>query len=142
MSRTNSRKNYEGYCDPTAYEALSTVMKEEQSAKPDYPRVYICSPFKGDAEANTASALRFCRFALERGTFPIAPHCYLPRFMDDELPAQRELALSFGIRLLHGCRELWVFGDVVSDGMKREISAAKRRYIPIRYFRENCEEVG
>ena len=61
--------------------------------------------------------------------------------MDDEIPAQRELALSFGIRLLHGCRELWVFGDVISEGMKREISAAKRRYIPIRYFQENCEEV-
>ena len=67
--------------------------------------------------------------------------CYLPRFMDDDIPAERELALSFGIRLLCGCRELWVFGEIISEGMKGEIEESKRRGITIRYFTKKCEEV-
>ena len=139
MNHTNLRKNSAGYPDPTAFLALKNIAKQERSAKHSYPRVYICSPLKDDAGANTSNALRYCRFALEHGKFPIAPHCYLPQFMDDGSPAERELALSFGLRFLYGCREIWVFGDVISDGMKREINTAKRRRIPIRYFNEKCE---
>jgi hypothetical protein len=96
--------------------------------------VYVCSPFRGDAETNAANALRYCRFAVEHGYFPIAPHCYLPRFMDDGIPAERELAMSFGLRLLGECRELWVFGRRISDGMKAEIAEAKRLRKNIRYI--------
>ncbi len=138
MNRTelidNPRRNPEHYYDPTAHEALEAVSKNE------YPRVYICSPFRGDVAANTAKALRYCRFALKRGKFPIAPHIWLPRFMHDSNPAERELALSFGLRLLRGCRELWVFGDKISEGMRREIETAKRRRIFIRRFNSKCQE--
>jgi len=137
-----SKRNSEGYYDPTAYEALSAVNREKprkDKVKHTPPRVYICSPYRGDTKNNTQNALRYCRFAVERGYFPLAPHCYLPLFMDDNVPAERELALSFGLRLLNGCRELWVFGDVISEGMKREITRARDKGIPIKYFTENCE---
>jgi len=103
--------------------------------------VYICSPFAGDTEVNVEKALKYCRFALGKGRFPIAPHCYLPRFMDDGVPAERELALSFGIRLLYDCRELWIFGTRISEGMNREIRAAKQRGIKIKQFTEEMEAV-
>jgi len=61
--------------------------------------------------------------------------------MDDNNPAERELGLSFGIRLLYECREVWVFGDHISEGMKREILAARWRNIRIRRFNENMEEM-
>ena len=128
-----SRRNAEGYHDPTAYEALKSVSKSEKK-KPKPVRVYIASPYKGDTETNVQNALRYCRFAVEQGAFPIAPHCYLPRFLDDDIPAERELALSFGLRLLRGCREVWVFGGTISEGMRAEIEAAKQQRKTIKYF--------
>jgi hypothetical protein len=103
--------------------------------------VYICSPYKGDVKVNVMRALHYCRFVLDCGKFPVAPHCYLPRFMDDDDPAERELALSFGLRLLRRCREMWVFGDTISYCMSREIEAAKRHRIPIRYFTADFKEI-
>ena len=133
-----SKKNSEGYQDPTAYEALTSVTRSEYKTdkhKQKSPmRVYIASPFKGDTVTNVQNALRYCRYVVECGCFPIAPHCYFPRFMDDANPIQRELALSFGLRLLRGCRELWVFGEIISEGMAAEIKAAKSLGKPIKYI--------
>ena len=150
-----SKFNAEGYHDPTAYEALTNWAREEKRKtryhrptdaattykQNGYPRTYICSPFSGDTKGNIMNAIRYCRYALERERFPIAPHLFLPRFMDDDNHAERGLALSFGLRLLSGCREIWVFGGRVSGGMADEIAEAKRRGIPIRYYTNECKEV-
>jgi len=132
--------------DPTVEAAIRNETIREREAKrrnhqTEHPKVYICSPYKGDTEVNVQNALRYCRFAVEQGYFPIAPHCYLPRFMDDGDPEERKLALSFGLRLLYGCAELWVFGDKISEGMKLEILAAKQRNIRIRLFSQGLTEV-
>jgi hypothetical protein len=129
--------------DMTAYKAIRKAdrrLRAERGAKLKYDRVYICSPFRGDMETNAKKAMRYCRFAVKRGKFPIAPHIWLPSFMDDADQDERNLALSFGIRLLHGCREIWVFGAVISEGMRLELNEARRKRITIRYFNENCEE--
>ena len=42
--------NSEGYYDPTAYEAMSTVEKEERALRAFRPIVYICSPYAGEIE--------------------------------------------------------------------------------------------
>lgn len=139
----NPRLNASGYADMTAYKAITATDREAKrkaGIKTEPPKVYICSPFAGDTETNTANALKYCRFALSKGKFPIAPHCYLPRFMDDSNPAERELAISFGIRMLYECREVWIFGRNISEGMKKEILAAKWHQIRIRQFNENMEE--
>lgn len=39
------------------------------------------------------------------------------------------------------CQELWVLGDVISEGMSVEIETAKRRRQPVRYFNADFEEV-
>ena len=137
-----SKYNQSGCLDLTAYEALTNVLREEmRNAQTRRPPVYICSPFAGNTAANTEKALRYCRFALDRGKLPVAPHCYFPRFLDDADPAERALGLSFGLRFLRGCRELWVFGSHVSPGMRQEIAAAKKRGIKIKNFNENMEEI-
>ena len=140
----NPAFNASGCKDMTAYKAIKTVNRQElreASIKSEPQKVYICSLFAGDIEVNVAKALTYCRFALDKGKFPIAPHCYLPRFMDDTDPAERELGLSFGLRLLYECRELWIFGARISEGMKSEIRAAKWWNIRIRQFSENMEEL-
>jgi len=127
--------------NPTEQAAIRNVTLQEQK-KSAPPKVYIASPFKGDTVTNVANALKYCRFAVESGYFPIAPHAYLPLFMDDDNPAERELALSFGIRLLHGCKAIWVFGNYISEGMKQEIRTAEKLGIKIKHFNEFMEELN
>jgi hypothetical protein len=139
----NPRLNASGCRDPVAFEAIGRVIRDEKKKrKPTPPKVYICSPFRGDIKKNTENVIRYCRFAVKQGVFPIAPHAYLPLFMDDYNPAERELALSFGMRLLGGCKQLWVFGERISDGMFKEIKAARKRGTTVRYFNESMEEIS
>lgn len=135
-----NKYNNEGYPDPTAYEALTAVEREEK-AKQYLPLVYIASPFAGDTERNTEKARGYCRFAVSKGCIPLAPHLHYPQFMDDDDPKQRELGLRFALILLGKCDELWAFGSP-SEGMSREIAKARRRNIPIRFFNCKCEEVS
>ena len=59
---------------------------------------------------------------------------YLPLFLSEE--TERELAISLDLRLMDGCSELWVCGDVISDGMRREMAYAADIGIPIRHVKE------
>lgn len=137
-----SKYNSEGYHDPTTYEALSKIEKEEKAAKRAYrPLVYICSPFAGDVEGNTERARRYSRFAVRNACIPLAPHLLFPQFMDDSVPAERSIALFMGQVLLGKCDEIWVFGRTISAGMAAEIAKAEKKNIPIRYFTEELEEV-
>ena len=86
--------------------------------------IYICSPFRGDTAANTEAAQRYCRDAYEKNCIPVAPHLYLPRFLNDDVPEERDLALRIGLRLIDYCSEVWVHGDRISNGMRGEIDYA------------------
>ena len=58
-----NKYNSEGYYDPTVYEALSNIEKEEKAARRVYrPLVYICSPYAGDVERNEG------KFAITMGS--------------------------------------------------------------------------
>ena len=105
------------------------------------PLVYICSPLSGDVEGNAERARAFCRFALEQGQIPLAPHLLFPQFMNDDVPAERELAIFMDVVLLGKCSELWVLGETVSAGMQAEINVAKKRRQPIRWFNSKFQEV-
>lgn len=43
--------------------------------------------------------------------------------------------------ILGRCEELWVFGGMVSVGMKAEIDKAKRKNMTVRYFTDDLKEV-
>ena len=135
------KTNTEGYPDPTAYEALSVIDKEERALRAFRPIVYICSPYAGDVEANIKAALGYSRFAVDKGYIPIAPHLLFPQFLNDANPAERQLGLFFGNALMSKCSEVWVFGETISAGMKAEILRAKWKDYRLRYFTEGCEEV-
>ena len=134
-------KNSEGYADPTAYEAFRSIEKEEKKNKGFMPVVYICSPYAGDVEQNTAAARKYCRFAVDSGYIPIAVHLLYPQFMDDTDPDERELALFFGNAIMSKCAEVWVFGETVSRGMEAEIKRARWKNYRLRYFTEDCKEI-
>ena len=137
-----SKKNTEGYLDLTAYEALMNIEREAQKTCSFRPVVYICSPLSGDTASNLELARRYCRYAVDSGYIPIAPHLLFPQFMDDNDKKERNLAMFMDIVLLTKCAELWVFGDRISNGMSIEIEQAKRKDKPIRYFTSACKEVS
>ena len=130
-----SRFNSEGYYDPTPHEALSNIKKE---ARPWKPLVYVASPFAGDEAGNTENAIRYCRFAVDSGAIPLAPHIFLPRFMSET--TERDKAMFMNMVFLGKCEQLWVFGDRITDGMAAEIAKAEKRRMPIRYFTDDCKE--
>ena len=136
-----SMYNSEGYKDPVVYEALTRVGAEERAARAAAayrPLVYICSPYAGDIEKNTYRARAFSRFAVEKKYIPIAPHLLCPQYMNEE--TERWLGLKMGIVFMGKCEEIWVFGDVVSEGMAAEIDKAKRMRKKIRYFTDDLQE--
>ena len=125
-------KNAEGYADSVPYQAIFNVEKEQK--KKYRPLVYICSPFSGDIEGNTIKARRYSRYAVDQGAIPLTPHLYLPQIIAEE--TERELAMFMDLVLLSKCKELWVFGDIHTAGMQKEMAYAKRKNIPIKYFKE------
>jgi hypothetical protein len=98
----------------------------------DKKLVYIASPYAGDVEKNTAFAAQACRFCIARGHVPIAPHLLYTRILDDSDPAQREIGLDLGRRVLSRCDELWVCGDRISSGMAAETAEAVNLGIPVK----------
>lgn len=131
--------NAEGYHDPTVYEALTNIEKDEKEKKRKRI-VFICSPFAGDIEGNTLRARRYGRFAVMEKAVPIIPHLMYPQFLDENEASERQLGIDMGLVLLGKCHEIWVFGDRISSGMTVEIKKAKKWNIPIRYFSIECEE--
>lgn len=79
--------------------------------------VFICSPFKANSEERRAEYRRYAQemalSALQEGAAPYAPHLYLPDILDDEDALW--LCTRYGI----------------SNGMRKEISAAQRNGIRI-----------
>ena len=136
-----SKYNSEGYYDPTTYEALSSIENEERSLRTFRPIVYICSPYAGDVETNVQKTRKYCRFAVDKGYIPIAPHLLFTQFLNDDNPKERQLGIFFGNAVMSKCSEVWVFGDRISDGMEAEIKRAKRKNYRLRYFNEDSEEV-
>lgn len=138
-----NKRNSEGYSSPTEYEALTRIEKEEKvaaKAAAFRPVVYICSPYSGDTKKNVEKARRYSRFAVDRHYLPITPHIYFTQFMDDNVPEERNTAIFMNWVLMSKCVELWVFGEIISKGMKAEIDRAKRKKMKIRYFTEELEE--
>lgn len=136
--------NAEGYFSPTEFEVFSKIEKEERAAAKAAafrPIVYICSSYAGNTNQNIENARKYSRFAVDKHFLPITPHIYFTQFMDDTLPEERDLAIFMNWVLMSKCAELWVFGSVISAGMKAEIDRAKRKHMKIRYFTEELEEV-
>ena len=101
-------------------------------------KVYVSSQLRGNVKSNISKAQWYARFVAERGHLPIAPHIYFTQFLRDHIPEERDMAMEMNRELLGWCDELWVFGEVISEGMQQEIEWAKDK--PVRYFTEELKE--
>lgn len=156
--RNSIYHNSEGYFDPTAGAAITNCVRKERSdrrkaARKAYAKaraqdraekraiVYICSRYAGDIANNVAAAQKYCKYAVDRGCVPFAPHLLFPQFLNDADPAERELGLAFGNIFMGKCRELWIFGSELSAGMQAEYNHALEKGFKIRFFTNDCREV-
>lgn len=98
-------------------------------------RAYICSPLSGNISGNIENAKRYARYIFKCGMTPVIPHFYA-LILDDEIPDERKLGMQAGISLLWVCDEVWVFGDEITEGMKKEIIFAEKLNIKVKYISE------
>jgi len=111
---------------------------EEDTTMSKKPLIYVCSPLKGNAEKNLARAARFCRFVSQQGGIPFAPHLFFTSFLNDEVDAERALGRELGLEILSRCSAMWVFGDIISEGMQAEIDLAEQLGISALYYDNAC----
>lgn len=110
---------------------------------PDARMVYICSPYAANTlrtiEQNLEQVRKYCKFALSQNCAPLATHLAVCGFLDDNDPEQRTAGISIDEIFMKACDELWIFGDLISNGMSHEIATFEKTGKPIRRFTENCE---
>ena len=104
-------------------------------------KVFVCSPYAGCVKANVHNARMYSRFVFLCGCMPITPHLMYPRFLEDKDTKERDAGIQMGLILLDYCNEIWVFGQKISNGMRREIAFAESHGILVRYFSDTCQEV-
>lgn len=81
-------------------------------------RAYICSPLSGNISGNIENAKRYARYIFKCGMAPVIPHFYA-LILDDAIPDERKLGMQADLSLLWVCDEVWVFGDEITEGMKK-----------------------
>lgn len=87
-------------------------------------KVYVCSPYRGDIEANVNRAKSYCRDICLEGNIPVCPHIYFTQFLDDSNTYERSLALDFNKELMRDCDFVYVYGNYISSGMNEELKWA------------------
>ena len=122
-------------------QVLFTACKATQRP---YQKLYVCSPLSAPTADGIKANMRRARqsmleAAAHYGCRAVAPHAYLPELLDDNRPAERELALSFGKRLLSLCDAVVICGNRISKGMGEEILYAASLGKPVLLF--PCWEV-
>lgn len=125
--------NKEGYADPTAYEALNRIQREE-SRKKYRPMVYICSPYTD--RNSTGYAIACCRWTKDNGGIPLSPHLLFSEVVDLRTPKERKTAVIFNKALMGRCAEVWIFGKSYTAGMMQEMKWARSKGKIIRFISE------
>lgn len=105
-------------------------------------KVYICSPLSAPTaegiRRNMEAARWYMRLISQLWQCrAVAPHAYLPEFLDDTDGQERELALSFGLAYLDTCDRLVICGSRITRGRLGEILHAAAKGIPIFWVQED-----
>lgn len=117
--------------------AINAELQINLPAMSSGARVYIASPLSAPTPAEIEHNMEKAEFAVEylRRKYPqyrfLAPHTFFPRFLDDNVPKEREFGMKCGLKALSFCSAMLLFGNYVSSGMSAEIKEALRLRIPV-----------
>ena len=89
-------------------------------------KVYVCSPCRADTKEAVKRNMEDALYYVEllqatKHVKAYAPHAYLPPMLDDNDEVDRDLANKICIDILRECSAIYVFGKVLSEGMRREV---------------------
>lgn len=102
--------------------------------------IYVSSPYsEGRRKENIKYAKDACRFVVDSGHAFFASHLLYPQIMKKSEPEEQKLGMEMGMSMLSKCDELWSFGVVITEGMRKEIEEANRLGIPVKHFVEFLE---
>lgn len=73
-----------------------------------------------------------CEFVFRRDSIPINPFRLFDYFLSDRV--ERDKIRAANSEMLSRCDEVWVFGEVLADGVLMEIAQASSENKPVRYF--------
>ena len=107
----------------------------------DLKKVFVCSPYRGDTEANTKLAKYAARIIYGCYDLPVVPHLYFPQFLDDDSQYERIRGIKLGVELMKGCDLIWVVGTKITSGMEYELNAAKKFKVPVRLYDERLCQI-
>lgn len=89
--------------------------------------VFVSTPFRGpDRDANVRFVKDLCRRIEIVGATTFAPHLLYPRFLEDEVPDERDAGIRSGLAIMRRACTEGVFAlpkwrsPNFSDGMKKE----------------------
>ncbi len=123
------------FCSPLAPQAGDPGWPIHEAWRDDYARIAM--------RANTEFAEQCCREIALAGGTPFAPHLLFPRFLDDRVPAERNLGIKMALDFMPKCAELWArlpeWRTENSRGMKGEIVMASEIGVPPLFLRGKVE---
>lgn len=97
--------------------------------------VYIAHPISGDVQGNVSKILEIVKSInlLNTNVIPFAPYIADVLALDDTIPEQREKGIQNNLFVLEsGCvNELWVYGNEITAGIKKEIEIATKHNIEV-----------
>lgn len=101
-----------------------------------YKKIYVCSPLRADTELQQGMNMFLAReyekiAARYFSCRAVAPHGYVSYILDEDIPEERQLGLSFSKSVLDTCDALAIFGDKISEGMLGEIMHAFNKGIDV-----------
>ena len=73
-----------------------------------------------------------CEFVFNQGAIPVNPFRLYGYFLGDRV--DRDLVRQANNNLVRKCDELWVFGDMIADGVLFEILYAKKLKKPLKFY--------
>lgn len=96
-----------------------------------FERLYLCSALRAPTPEGIELNIMRARAAeaalrMKYGCRVVAPHAYLPYLFDENIPEERETALSIGLQLLDQCDALAICSQPLSEGMIGEILRAAK----------------
>ena len=123
-----NKYNSEGYYDPTVYEALSNIEKEEKAARRIYrPLVYICSPYAGNVEQNVNMARVYSRFAVKIPAFRWLLICFIRSSWMTAVRQSGNLPCSWGWCYLPSVSRCGCLAVSFPPGWRRRLQRRKRK---------------
>lgn len=95
----------------------------------------IESPYAGEVEANLVYTRQCIRHAIEHyQETPFASHLLYTQMFDDDIPAERAIGISLGLKYYNAAQNVVAYIDLgISPGMDLGMDVARQLGIPIQF---------